>query len=58
MKEPARAALSYWLSTTEDNTTHKEETLTTYCHTVIYLLEIYATDNEIAQAKANIMHYK
>lgn len=58
MTEPAKAALSYIMSATEDNTTHKEATLTAYCQVVKYLLETNATDDVIAGAEADIMNYK
>lgn len=39
MKEAAKAALSYRLRATEENTTHKEGALATYCRVVNYILE-------------------
>lgn len=37
------------MSATENNTTYKEGTLTTYRKVVNYLLENYETDNPIAK---------
>lgn len=58
MKELAKAALSYEMSGTEDNTNHREEALTAHCQVFNYVLETYATDNVIAEAKADIISDK
>lgn len=56
--EPAKAALSFRVSVTEDNNTHKAETLTTYCQAVRYLLESWAADDAIAEAVTDIINNK
>lgn len=58
MKVPIKATLSYRIHATDDSTTHKYWTLTTYCRMFSYLLETYATDDVIAEAEGEIMYYK
>lgn len=58
MKKPAQAALSVRMSATEDSNTHKEETLTTYCQPVSYLLSTYETYDVLVEPRVHIMNYK
>lgn len=55
MKEPARAAFSYWMNDTEDKTTSKEGVSIIHCKIVRYLLEFFATEDSIAEAEADIV---
>lgn len=58
MKAPAKAAPSYRMSAAEDDTTHKEETLTAYCQVVSYLQKTHVSDDDIAEVEADVMTYK
>lgn len=57
-KGPVEAALSYPMRATEDNGTHKGETMTSYCQAVSYVLQTYATDDVISEAEADVMNDK
>lgn len=56
MKEVAKGALLHRMRATEDNDAHKAKKLTIYCQTINNLLEAYATDDFIGEAKADIMY--
>lgn len=56
-KERAKAALIHRVCTTRKDDSQSEGRLTTYCQVVCYLLATYATDNVIAEAKANITSF-
>lgn len=55
--EPIKAALSNRVTDDERNRQHNEKP-TTYCQVVRYLLETYATDDVIAEAKSEITTFK
>lgn len=55
--EPTKAALPHRV--TADKKNHQQDRkLTTYCQALTYLLEMYATGNVIAVAKAEIKSFK
>lgn len=58
MREPAQAALLYQMSTTEEDNIHKEGTMTINCQVFNFLLETYATDDDMAEDETDIMNYK
>lgn len=50
--------LSYWMSTTEDNTAYKEGTMTAHRYAVNYVRETYATDDVADEPEVYIINYK
>lgn len=57
MKKPAKDALSHRMTVIENNITDKDGTLTTFCLTVSYLLQVYATSDALTEAEGAIINY-
>lgn len=57
MKKPAGAALSARTCIANALWAHQKRILTSHCQVVIYLRNTYTTDDEIAEAYADIFNY-
>lgn len=57
MKDQGKAALEYRICASNEDDPEQEGRLTTYCQIVIYLLAIYASNNVIAKAEADITNF-
>lgn len=58
LKDPAKAALERIISGTKEEDPEQEESLTTYCQEINYLLATYATDDAISVSEADIISFK
>lgn len=58
MSERPRPSYLHHISAIEENDSRNEEKLQTYCQIGNYLFNIYAIDDVIAEAEADIMNYK
>lgn len=56
MKKPAKTALSYQMTATENREAYKAEAMTTYREVINHLLYFYATDDIIVEDEADVIN--